>query len=418
MSKRQLEWTPPPRPDWVQKINDEGACMNIRGVVPLDAASLLHSAMAATGQSDFGADDWREPFEVLVKSFDEEAELNLLGRIRTRSELLQLLEARLLIEETYKRHPEIENEIIARPVFVVGQGRSGTSFLQMLLAADPDNGVLTHWEAMFPCPPPEAATYLTDPRIERCHKAIDQWNRVTPTLAAMHEFAGHIPMEDCQVLALDFKAPSWFGSLGQAPSYDAYMVNVSPDSALRYHKRVLKLLQWKNPRKRWVLKDPMHIDRIEALLKVYPDACLVWPHRDPVKVMASVVSLLGTIQWGRSDHPFKGGSFEYVLDPSFAAARLNAVIDRLEAGVLPDAQLFNLQYADLVAKPLAVVEQLYNHFGFEFLPRSRDAVIAYLNANPRDARPAHKTERGSADVIAYEREVFARYQSYFNVASE
>ena len=303
--------------------------MDISAVVPLDEASLIETAMRNTGLSDFGAEDWLKPFQVLVKSMEEDAELNLIGRLRTRSEILQLLEARLQIEDTYKRHPEIDDEQIIRPLIIVGQGRSGTSFLVNVLSHNPNHGALMQWEAMFPCPPPEASTYCTDPRIEKAHKLIDQWNRVTPTLVSMHEFAGNVPMEDCQILALNFMAPSWFGSLGQAATYDAYMVKVDPELTLKYHKRVLKLLQWKNPRKQWVLKDPIHLDRLEAIMKIYPDACFVWPHRDPIRALSSTVSLLGTIQWGRSDHPFKGGSFEYVLDPVYSAARFNAVIEKL-----------------------------------------------------------------------------------------
>src|SRR4051812_12206568 len=100
-SSHRLEWQPPARPEWGQGINEEGSCMNIRGIVPLDEDSLLDAARRSTGLSDFGADDfWREPFRIFLKALDEEAELNLIGRIRTRSEILQLLEARLQIEET------------------------------------------------------------------------------------------------------------------------------------------------------------------------------------------------------------------------------------------------------------------------------------------------------------------------------
>jgi Sulfotransferase family len=149
-------------------------------------------------------DDWREPFRVFIKALQEESLLNLTGRIRTRSEILMMLEARLRIEDCYRHAPEIDEEQIVRPLIVVGQGRSGTSFLQNTLAADPDNGTLMHWEALFPCPPPEAATYHSDSRIALANRRIDQWNRVTPELASMHEFAGDIPTEECAILALNF----------------------------------------------------------------------------------------------------------------------------------------------------------------------------------------------------------------------
>src|SRR5271154_7025041 len=107
-SARTGSWVPPTRPDWVQRVNDEGSLLDIRGVVPLTADSLIATATTNTGLDDFGAEDWHEPFEVLVNSLDEEAQLNLVGRLMTRSDLLMLLEARLCIEATYKEHPEID----------------------------------------------------------------------------------------------------------------------------------------------------------------------------------------------------------------------------------------------------------------------------------------------------------------------
>ena len=411
------QWTPPPRPEWVQRINEEGYCMNISGVVPLDENSLLDAAMRTTGLNEFGADDWREPFRVLIKSLEDEAALNLMGRLRTRSELLQLLEARLQIEDTYKRHPEIEEEKIVQPIFVIGQGRSGTSFLMNVLGANPDNGALMQWEAMLPCPPPEAATYGTDPRIEKSHKLIDQWNRVTPTLVTMHEFAGHVPMEDCEILALNFMAPSWFGSLGQAASYDAYMAKQDIAPAIRYHQRVLKLLQWKNPRQHWMLKDPMHLDRLKALLNIYPDACFVWPHRDPVRALASTISLIGTVQWGRSDHPFKGGSFEYITDPVYSAQRFNAVIEQLEAGLVPHHQMHHMLYKDLVGNTMTAVETMYRHFGILISAEGRNGMQRYLDDHPRDARPAHQFGMG-AEAVTSARQAYRRYQEHFGIPDE
>ena len=205
VSERKTKWKPAPRPEWVQRINEEGYCMNIAGVVPLDPESLIRSAMRSTGLSDFGADEWREPFEKLCQSMEEDAELNLMGRIRTRSEILQLLEARLQVEDWYKRHPEIEEERIERPMIVIGQGRSGTSFLVNVLAADPNNGALRTWEAIFPCPPPEKATYRTDPRIEPAHRLTDQWNRLVPELKALHEYSGYIPQEIVALTAPSFR---------------------------------------------------------------------------------------------------------------------------------------------------------------------------------------------------------------------
>jgi hypothetical protein len=414
----RLQWRPPERPEWVLRINEEGSCMDIGGVVPLDEDSLLKSATQATGLSDFGADDWREPFRVFLKALDEEANLNLLGRIRTRSEILQLLEARLQVEDTYKRHPEIADEEIKQPIIIIGQGRSGTTLLQNVLGAHPDNGVLMHWEMMFPCPPPEKATYGADPRIERARPLVDQWNRVTPTFPSMHDFRADVPFEDCLLLAMNFMALSWMDCLGQVPSYDAYMMQQDIEPGLRYHERVLKLLQWKNPRQHWVLKDPLHLDRMPAILQVYPDACFVWTHRDPVRALASLVSIIGTIQWSRSDEPFRGISLEYMTNPELSAGRFDAVIEQLKAGAIPAGQICNVLYKDLVADTLGTVERIYRDFGIELTGEGRQALARYMADNPRDARPPHRFGIGSEEAVARARAAFANYQEHFAVPTE
>jgi Sulfotransferase family len=411
-------WQPQPRPEWVQCVNNEGQYLDIASIVPLDEESLLNAAMATTGLSDFGDDQWREPFRILLKSLNEDARLNLMGRLMTRSDLLNTLQARLQVEDVYKRYPEIAGQEINRPLIIVGQGRSGTSFLQGLLASHPDNGTLTHWEETFPCPPPEAAHYARDPRIARSHQLITQWNRVAPEYATMHEVGGAVPFECCQVMAMSFMAQSWFDALGQVSAYDEFIAGQDPVPALEYHKRVLKLLQWKNPRQHWVLKDPMHLDRLPAMLKVYPDACFIWPHRDPVRALASMVNLVGTLQWMRSDYPFQGMAFEYMTDPVISANRFNAVIEHLENGVVPRDRVANLLYKDLVADPITAVSSIYDHFE---LPLGKPGIAAmkqYLLDNARDNRPRHRFNAGSDAMISDARRAYRHYQDYFSVPSE
>jgi hypothetical protein len=217
---------------------------------------------------------------------------------------------------------------------------------------------------------------------------------------------------------MNFMAASWMDIMGQVPSYDAWVFQQDMEPALRYHKRVLKLLQWRNPRKTWVLKDPLHIDRFEALLEVYPDACFVWPHRDPVRALASLVSIIGTLQWGRSDRPFTGMSLEYMTDPTLSAGRFNAVIDQLDNGVVPPQQIFHILFKDLVADPIGTVEEMYQHFGLELTEEGRQAMTRYMAENPRDNRPPHQFGAGSDGAVARAREAFARYQERFGVPSE
>ena len=223
MTYRTKQWSPPARPDWVRRVNEEGGYLDLKSIVPLDEDSLISRAKANTGLGDFGVDDWYEPFKVLIKALDQEAELTLMGRIMTRSDLLMNLEARLRIEDTYRRHPEIDEEEVKSPIWIIGSGRCGSSALQNFLSLDPDSGTPKHWEALFPCPPPEAATYRTDPRIQVAHQRMDQWNRVTPEVVAMHEFGGDMPTELIQIEALSFQSVGWLDLYGFVPTYDEYI---------------------------------------------------------------------------------------------------------------------------------------------------------------------------------------------------
>lgn len=411
-------WMPPPRPSWLAQVIEEGRCMDLAGVVPLDEASLLATARRNTGLDDFGVDDWVEPFRVFLKALNAESDLHLMGRLMARAEILNLLEARLQIEETFKRNPGIEDEAIVKPVMILGQGRSGTSALLNLIAEDPRFGALLHWETMYPSPPPEAATYRSDPRIAIADRFITSWNRVTPEMEGMHEVGGAVPQECVRAHAMAFRSIAWLNLAGQVPSYSMYMMGQDMTPAYRYQKRLMQLLQWRNPRRHWVLKSPVHLDHLPQLLSVFPDACLVWTHRDPVKAFASVVSLIGTAQWGRCDEPFKAGSYDFVTSLGPASRRLEQVIDWIQDGTVPQARIHNIQYRDFVRDPLASVESIYGYFDIG-MPGSVRAHLAEVVAkNPRSARPSHRYHTGDDAEHAEARAAFARYQQYFGVETE
>lgn len=415
---RMQQWQPPERPEWVRRVNEEGRCLDLRSVVPLDEDSLIGHAKANTGLSDFGSDDWYEPFKVLIKSYDEEAELSLMGRLMTRSDLLMHLEARLQVEDWYKRHPEIDEQEIKAPILIVGSGRCGTSAMQNLLSHDPDNGTPRHWEALLPTPPPETASYHSDPRITVADARMTQWNRVTPEIMSMHEFGGEMPTELIQIETLSFQSIAWLYLYGFVPSYIGYMAQRSAVPAFQYAKRVLKLLQWRNPRQRWVLKSPYALTFLPEAFEVFPDLRVVWMHRDPLRALSSVVSLLGTLFWIRSDRRLPETVFSNLTDPAGAAAQFDRAIDWIEQGRVPAGQLHSIQYDAFIADPLATVDAMYRHFGITPTAAGREAMASYLQAHPREERPAHRYSTGDANRRDEERALFARYQQYFGVRSE
>jgi hypothetical protein len=417
---RRSHWVPRERPEWVTTLNTELGHLDMVGCVPLDEASLLNSAMARTGLSDF--DDefndgaWREPFRVLINALAEEAELNPLGRLLARNDILNALCARLQVAQVFKEHPEIADEEIVEPLLIIGQGRCGSTALHQLMSADPDNRVLRTWESIAPCPPPEAATYDTDARIAALDPMVTMVNRIVPEVTDMQVFSGWEAQENILLHSITFRSPAWLSAVvGQVPSYMAYMYAQDPTINYREEKRLLQLLQWRKPGKRWVWKSPYATLELPAVLQVYPDVNLVYMHRDPVKALASLVDLVGTMNWARSDHPLKDGAFEQHTNAQMVSGMLCLPIQWIEDGIVPKDQLMNLQFLDFRDDPLGTVERIYANFGMELTEAGRAAMAEYQAGTPFRR---HSYDLGSDQAIAYERAAFAPYQSYFGVPTE
>ena len=416
MSKPETPlWTAPAHPQWLSSMNTEGSHFDLAAVVPLDESSLIDHACRSTGLVDFGDEQWRKPFKVLCKALEEEAQLTLMGRLMARSDITVWLSTRLKIMETLKRHPKIHEQKITAPMFITGLPRSGTSILFELLAQDPDVGVPLTWEAMFPCPPPEQSTYQSDPRIGQAHQLSTQWNRVVPEFSTMHEMGAHIPAE-CGHLMVGSFISDQIAALHQIPSYSVYCAEADYQPVYEYHRILLKILQWKNPRQRWLLKAPEHQVHLESLLKVYPDARLVQTHRDPIKCMASTTSLMGTLYYMRSDQPFNAEMFEDIIMGEATAARLEKVIEQREAGIVPASNIIDSGYQDLMDQPMLCIESIYDHFGQILSSTARSKMLAYLKSKPKGKFGKH-----SYDVEASakaDRNLFRRYQEMYGVPDE
>lgn len=407
-------WQPPERPEWLLRFLEETKSWNAKAVVPLTPQELIETAKRNTGLEDFGGSDWREPFEILLRAIEDEAELHLFGRLWTRQDILLFLETRLKIEAAYKEHPEIEDEVIDRPIFITGLPRSGTSILFELLAQDVRFLAPANWEFVLPCPPPEATTYRTDPRVPMAHDLITQAGRVAPTYQAMHEMGAWIPNECGVAFRMSFRAEHLAAAF-QVPTYAAWLFSADKTPAYRDYKRLLKLLQWRNPRGHWLLKAPEHQSYLPTLFNIFPDAQVIVTHRDPVRAQGSVTNLLGTFYWMRSDKPFDALAFEELLTPEGTAARLEQMIEWIENGAVPAGQITHSRYADLIEAPLEALDGLYRRMGLDFTPQARDAVSAYLAHKPKGKFGAHNYGIDKDDRT---RALFKRYQDYFNVPSE
>lgn len=415
--RRKEKWRPAPRPEWVARINQEGRHMDIEQIVPLDEASLLHAAKRKTGLSDFGGDAWVEPFGVMIKSIQEEADLNLMGRLMARSDILMMLENRLLLTAFRQQHPEIAREEIRKPLFILGLSRSGTSILFEILSQDPAFRVPKYWEALFPCPLPEAESPDTDPRMAQADALVSQWARVAPEYATMHENGGNLPCE-CGYLLTNCFISDHLGAIHQVPSYNAWLAQADLRPAYRFHRELLQVLQWKNRRQHWLLKGPWHLGNLPYLFEVYPDACVIQTHRDPIKSMSSTTSLLGTIAWMRSDRPFDSEAWDELMEAEGNAARLEAVMRQRDEGVIPSARICDLLYQDIVSDPIGVARRVYAYFDLDLRDDVVEKMQQYVAAKPQGKFGAHRYDLDSAEDVSKERGLFRRYQERYGVLSE
>lgn len=384
-------------------------------VLPLRAEALLERAARRSGSDDFGDPAFLEPLGVLAASLEREGALTTLGRITVRSDLLRLLENRLRMVDTCKRHPEILAGEVPAPLFVVGLPRTGTSILHELLAQDPANRTPMTWEVMHPWPPPERVSFETDPRIERVERHFTGIERLIPGFKRMHPMGARLPQECVALTAHDF-ASLIFASTHRLPAYTEWLDAADLGFVYASHRRQLQYLQWRCPAERWALKSPGHLWALDALLAVYPDARIVQTHRDPLRVVASLASLVNLLRRLASDDvdPHAVGR-EWTRRLADGLGRAMRVRDALPGA---DADRFlDVHFDDFMADEIGTVRRIYAHCGWEFSAEAERRMRAFLAAHPRGEHGAHRYTLADAGLDpAAERRRYADYVERFGVA--
>jgi Sulfotransferase family len=402
----------------VQLMNLAGRGANAIGLQPISLSldKLLQKAMDNTGLSDFGENDFRAPLALLLDGLETEAELSLLGRIIAKSDLLRTLENRLGFVELFKQHPEIAEQEIERPIFVVGPPRSGTTIFHDLLVMDPDNRVPLTWETARPLPPPEAATYRTDPRIALAQADLDQVDRLLPEFKKMHPMGAQRAQECVTMTSYDFTSMIYLVQFF-VPTYDRWVVECDMRSALKWHRRFLQVLQWKAPGKRWALKSPQHLWHLQHIHREYPDALFVQTHRDPVKIVISTSNLAAHLQSMGSDHADVRKVTHYYAK-ALAQGYNNTVAYR-KSGLLPQSQVVDLYFRDFMADQVGTVRRAYDHFGLALPDSAATAMQSFLDENPANKHGKHEYSLANSGMEEAElRALFTDYEAYFNVPRE
>jgi hypothetical protein len=380
----------------------------------LEPSAVIDAACRETGLSDFGSDSFREGLEAYCESLVAEARLNELGVMALHGNLVRNLANRLAVTDWIARHPDVERESIDAPVVVIGLFRAGTTLLGQLLDVDERMRSLLGWEAQDSVPPPAAGTHRTDHRVESARERAAMMDALNPMLKAIHHEDPDGPTECIAVLSQDFKALLW-ESIANVPRYGRWLFATDQRSAYEYHRRCLQVLQSGGVRGRWSLKSPHHAIALDALTAVYPDARLVYLHRDPLVVAASACSLISCLS----------GTFSDADHGAYIASRwtdvLTESVERVDAfrAARPDHPVLDLHYPDLVADPVAAVARVYEFSGMPFTANVETAIGERFAARPRNRFGHHRYDLADFGLDAgVLRERFAGYVNRYGVSPE
>jgi hypothetical protein len=344
----------------------------------LDARALLAAAERATGLSDWGDHSFPERFAQAVNHL-RSIGMDAAGQAKAVAVCHWLLTDRLRFFDDHQRYA-LDDERIERPMFATGEPRSGTTLMHALMSVDPAARALRFWEVMHPSPPPGLAREL-DPRIAQ---ADDEWREINAKMPKWlhchpyNDMLGDGLPEDERTWAFDFRVmtpTAWWRVPMQTLS-----MGLPSDARAQYriHKMMLQHIQHGRPNRYWVLKG-FHGFRLQAFFEAYPDASLVWLHRDPVQVAASRTMMMADILDGIV------GPIDLLAEARMHLAMTRASIaNTMSSALVDDARIHHVRYADFVADPVGTIRGYYKFAGRTLTEQAEAAMRSYLANNRGD----------------------------------
>jgi hypothetical protein len=409
---RVTTYQQPHRPLPLRLLNWVGDQLNLNSVSSLDLTeeSLLEAAQQASGLSDWGNGEFWIPLRRFLASINTEANLNLIGRYYFRQYFLRLLVNRLQLQADFNNHPETLEVPLNRPLFVVGMFRSGTTFLHNLLSQDPASRWLHVWEALYPSPSPDPATWDSDPRLKQAIQDIKFQDSLAPNFSTAHHIDPKRPAECSRLFEHGFIG-HLFEFRANVKAYSDWLQQQDLTEAYRYYRQQLQHLSYHSSGNHWLLKAPAHIYALDALLSVFPDACIVYIHRDPLKVLPSCCSL-STIGRSRFSDQVDLREVGYHWLDRLAEGTERAMQVRQQTH--PD-RFYDLDYRTLVQDPAQTVRKIYDYFDYSFTPEMETHLQQWIQQNPQHKHGVHRyslEQFGLTPKMVNER--FATYRQQFN----
>ena len=394
-----------------------GRKLGVFGPPRLDKDALMEEAAATTGLNDFGDRWFEKPFEVLLDSVKHEAQLNAAGEFSATKMFHHVLRDRLYTQMWFGRHPEILARPLKNPVVIVGPMRSGTTRLHRLLAADQRFAHLRSFETISPVPRPEFEQVLAgeaeDFRPKLAARILKVARLANPRTLSIHPTGAYEPEEELGLVAASMYGMKWEAQWN-VPSYAEWCHEESAIPAYRHMANLLRLIGWSQQEsslRPWILKTPQHMLDLPALLEVFPDARLIFTHRDPKQVVGSAASLAWNQTIIYSDHndPAQTGR-DWLGKTATMVARMRAARD-----AIPRERMIDVQYEDMETDWRGTMERVYRFLDLEMEPAVA-GMEDYLDRSARLKRHPHRyslAEFGLREDEVNER--FADYTETFGI---
>jgi len=403
------DWDKPWLP-WPIRLLNTIPDATVRYFTALEENRLFERARRETGLDDFGDEDFLVPFRILLEDLNRYDHFTAMGRITAQTILHEQLCARLCLQEKIRRSPEVLQQRIDRPVIIAGLPRTGTTHLHNLLSQCTDMRYLPLWQTLHPMTP---QANRKDRRRHAADLAVGATSYIIPLFKRMHEMETDGPHEELTLCALGYRSFFFEGAF-QVPNYRAWYVNQSQEKGYQYLKQVLQILQTetapchKKSDARWVLKSPQHIDQLQTILKVFPDAKLVLTHRDPARAVLSMITMV--LYTSRQ-----------VYKPTRLREEAKAWVDRLEqmlrrsreqAQQLPKNQVMDVYFDRFMQNPERTVAEVLEFSGIDMDEVSRKAIETHLQSHTRDRYG--KIDYRFEDIGINEAELRERFAFYKN----
>ena len=279
-----------------------------------------------------------------------------------------------------RQYPEIEREEVARPVFIVGINRTGTTYLHRLMSRDQRFWALRGYEYAAPrLSKDEYATIGCTPDDPRRAWVEDMLNssEALELFEGVHDFNADEPSEDFPILSMAFG--SWtFMVRYRVPEFGRWLAATGSQHAYAHHRRIMQHYCWQHRQRQpehqgqWLFKMPFHLMELETLVKTYPDALFIQTHREPTQFMGS---------WNSFVERARSVVYEPQPRETFGAEQLTLMSGMMDRAVHfrethPELEhrWMDVNYVDLIEDPFGVVRSIYKRFDWPLEQTTIDAM--------------------------------------------